>query len=432
MACSEMIHVEDLEVVYEGSQKPAVEGVNLDLQPGELKTLTGPNGGGKTTILRAITGLIPSFYPGRVKGRIEIDGCDPRECDPREKVFLLLQDPKIQVTGATVFLEASSPLVLRGVDRKTIMERVWEQLHVYGLLDYKWTHVYMLSSGLLQRTALAAAGVLRSRYLLLDEPSSFLDRSARTVLYSILDRLRGEGVGVLVATHDVKLAELADESYIVIRGVNKGIYRINKHHLNPPRQGGELVLKLEKVSAGYPGSRQLVIHDISLQARKSELVLLQGPNGGGKTTILYTIAGFLKPMKGRIIIKGRPRLLPADPFLVFPRGRLSDIIDDPGRISFTEKINEIYDKPIYSLSGGELRLAALAIVLSSGGDILLLDEPTAGLDPENKWLVIEAIHKLARAGYTIVAASHDEELSEIATRSYLVVEGRIRECYGIC
>ena len=428
-----MIHVEDLEVIYEGSQKPAVEGVNFDLRPGELKTLTGPNGGGKTTILRAITGLIPSFYPGIVKGHIEIDGCNPHECDPREKVFLLLQDPKIQVTGATVLLEAASPLVLRGVDRRTIMKRVMEQLRVYGLLDYQWTHVYMLSSGLLQRTALAAAGVLGSRYLLLDEPSSFLDRRAKSVLYSILDRLRKEGVGILVATHDVRLAELADESYIVNRGLNRGIYRASmRQQLHPPRNGSELVLQLEKVSTQYPGSNQIVIHDISLYAKKGEIVLLQGPNGGGKTTILYTIAGFLKTTKGKVIIKGKPRLLPADPFLVFPRGRLSDIIEDPGTISFTGKINQIYDKPIYSLSGGELRLAAIAIVLASGGDILLLDEPTAGLDPENKWLVVESIHNLARVGYTIVVASHDEDLAEIATRSYLVEEGRIRKCYGLC
>ncbi len=429
-----MIKVSNLTITYNGQTEPAVQNISFKAEEGEIIALTGPNGGGKTTVLRAIAGLIPTFYNAIIKGEVSVNGCSPINCDVRNFLYYVSQDPKTQVVGPTVLLDIALPLILRGADRKTIIEKATMAARIYGLDNYLNHHVHMISSGMLQRTALASTRTLNIKYLLLDEPTSYLDQEARKELVKIVRQLRDENITIIIATHDEQLLKIADRVYFVNKTLeewNNSVEKIDYSRDNIGKTGSctHKVL-LDKIYAKYPGQREFVLNNITIKACNGKITLLKGPNGSGKTTILYVISGFLKPDKGKVIVDGNVRLLPADPFLVFSRGTLREMLDDTSHIpSFALPI---LDSPLFSLSGGQLRLAALAVILSSGGNILLLDEPTGGLDPENKRLVIEALLELVDRDYTIIVASHDEIFERIADVVYEVKRGRVESCYGSC
>ncbi|MEB3860607.1 MAG: ATP-binding cassette domain-containing protein [Desulfurococcales archaeon] len=415
------IRIKGLRVSYPGSRL-GVEARSLEVEPGELVALTGPNGGGKTTLLRVIAGLIPSFYPARVEGLVEVDGYDPRlGVDPGLAVYMQ-PDPTVQVVGVTVLHEASLCPMLRGLPRGETLARAGWALKSLGLEGMEGESTPLLSSGVLQRVALAGVASCRPRYLLLDEPTGHLDPWAGEVVRGLLRRLSSMGLGLLVATHDWGLVEAADRVYTVNRGVNPGAWRHPQPPNTPERSPGDRVLEAEGLEVGYPGAPP-ILRGVTLEARQGELVALTGPNGGGKTTLLRALAGLLKPLRGKLRARTRRRYLPANPLLVFSRPRLREELKGEPPLP----VGHLLDRPVATLSSGELQLAALAVVASSGPGILLLDEPTHALDPVNRAEVVKALAALAGAGYTIVAATHDPWLAGASDRVYRVEGGGVSQ-----
>ena len=413
------IRVEGLRVAYPGSGV-AVEARSLEVEPGELVALTGPNGGGKTTLLRVIAGLIPSFYPARVEGVVEVDGHDPRlGVNPGLAVYMQ-PDPTVQVVGVTVLHEASLCPMLQGLPRGEALARAAWALQSLSLRGMERESTPLLSSGVLQRVALAGVASCRPRYLLLDEPTGHLDPWAGEVVRGLLRRLSSMGLGLLVATHDWGLVRVSDRVYTVNRGVNTGAWSHPQPQPPHKRSLGERMLEVDDLEVSYPGAPP-ILRGVTLEARQGELVALTGPNGGGKTTLLRALAGLLKPLRGKLRARARRRYLPANPLLVFSRPRLRDELGEEPLLP----VGHLLDKPVATLSSGELQLAALAVVASSGPGILLLDEPTHALDPVNRANVTRALAALAEAGYTIIAATHDPWLIKASDRVYRVEGGMV-------
>jgi energy-coupling factor transport system ATP-binding protein len=190
---------------YPGEREPALDDVNLRIDEGEFCLLAGLSGHGKSTLLRAVCGLVPHFHGGRFAGRVALADLDTREHGPArlgETVGALFQDPETQLVMSSVRAELALALECRGRTRAAVargVEEVALALGIDGLLD-RSTHE--LSGGEQQRVALGAALAGRPRVVLLDEPLSQLDPVAGDELIGLLRRLNEEWeTTILLAEH---------------------------------------------------------------------------------------------------------------------------------------------------------------------------------------------------------------------------------------
>ncbi len=356
---------------------------------------------------------------------MRVYGVDPAR-DPAgvaSHVQLALQDPRVQVLGSTVLHEASLTLLLRGVPAGEALERASMALDAVGLKGLEDRATHRLSTGQLARTALAGTLAPEPTHLLLDEPTSHLDPHAAELLLEILENLARRGRGILAASHDPRLWRRSTECYTLAKRIKPGCPR-EPPPPTPRRRkiGRRRVLVLERVWARYPGSPDWVLRGVNLEARDGELVALVGPNGGGKTSILLAATGLLRPQHGRVSTHVEPVLLPPDPLLVFSRGTLRGELESLGLEPPPWALG-ILDKPLLRASGGERRLAAIALIVSSGRRLLLLDEPTDWLDPWWRRRIIGLLQDLASSGYTVVYATHDALAAGAADRVYRVEAG---------
>jgi energy-coupling factor transporter ATP-binding protein EcfA2 len=212
--------IERLTYRYPAAICPALDGVSLHLQPGELVLLAGRSACGKSTLLRAACGLVPHFHGGEIEGSVEVAGIDAIATGPGELaavVGYVAQDPETQVVSTTVSAEIELPLEMRGDSpgsRARAVEEVALALAIPHLLDRA---VDTLSGGELQRVALAAALVTRPRLVLLDEPTSQLDPVAGDELIWLLRRLNEEwGVTILLAEHRLERCLAAADRVIAM------------------------------------------------------------------------------------------------------------------------------------------------------------------------------------------------------------------------
>lgn len=212
--------IEGLTYAYPEAPRPALEGISLELAPGEFCLLAGRSASGKSTLLKAACGLVPHFHGGEIEGAVEVAGADAILAGPGElaaHVGYVSQDPETQVVSTTVAAEIGLPLEMRGdsdSDRARAVEEVSLALAIPHLLERT---VDTLSGGELQRVALAAALVTRPSLVLLDEPTSQLDPVAGDELIWLLRRLNEEwGVAVLLAEHRLERCLAAADRVIAM------------------------------------------------------------------------------------------------------------------------------------------------------------------------------------------------------------------------
>ena len=374
---------------YPGAAVPALEGVDLEVQPGEMVVLAGPSASGKTTLLRAACGLVPHFHGGEVSGELEVAGLDVRDHGPAELaavVGFVAQEPETQVVSTTVQAEVELPLELRGADPAVRARAVEEVALALGIADLLERSTDTLSGGELQRVALAAALVTRPRIVLLDEPTSQLDPVAGDELIGLLRRLNEEwGVAVLLASTASSAASApptgssrSNAGAIAFDGAPAAFLawaldespsqatpaaRLLGEAGLPPaasvREARRAVADLDFPSGRRPepastpsraarpgrrapprGPRALgrarrgrrehdALRGLSLQVEPGERVALMGRNGAGKSTLLRAAAGLIEAERGRISAPRRGRA-PA-PALGRPDGPRAGVPGAAGR-----------------------------------------------------------------------------------------------------
>jgi energy-coupling factor transport system ATP-binding protein len=204
-AAAPALAIEGLSYAYPGTGGLALEGVSLEVGPGEFVLLAGRSASGKSTLLRGACGLVPHFHGGEIEGSVAVAGIDAIATGPGELaavVGYLAQDPESQVVSTTVAAEIGLPLEMRGDPPFACARAVEEVALALAIPHLLGRTVDTLSGGELQRVALAAALVTRPRLVLLDEPTSQLDPVAGDELIWLLRRLNEEwGVSVLLAEH---------------------------------------------------------------------------------------------------------------------------------------------------------------------------------------------------------------------------------------
>jgi energy-coupling factor transport system ATP-binding protein len=413
---------------YPGAARLALDDVDLELAEGELVVLAGRSGSGKSTVLRAMSGLVPHYHGGEVSGTLEVCGFDVREHGPAElggEVGFTGQDPETQVVSATVRGELSLPLELRGeppTARARAIEEAALALGIGSLLD-RTTDT--LSGGELQRVALAATLVLRPRVVLLDEPTSQLDPVAGDELIGLIGRLNEEwGLAVVLAEHRLERCLTAADRVVAmdagrvafdgapgpfldwalesepalatpaarlfslaglhppptsvkeardrLRAESSPLRRPAAMSLSPksPAPSSALSVRSLWIELDAGDARRDVLRGVSLDVGAGERIALMGRNGAGKTTLLRAVAGLLEPVRGRVETPMGCALLPQAPGDLFVRERVvEELPGDEGAAALgAVGLEWASDADPRDLSGGERQRLALAIVMAGRTD----------------------------------------------------------------
>ncbi|MFE7549023.1 ABC transporter ATP-binding protein, partial [Streptomyces gardneri] len=219
-----MIRFENVSVRYEEDREPTLRGLDLTVPEGELVLLVGPSGVGKSTLLGAVSGLVPHFTGGTLTGRVTVDGRDTRTHPPRELadvVGTVGQDPSAHFVTDTVEDELAYGMESLGLAPAVMRRRVEETLDLLGLAELRDRPIATLSGGQRQRVAIGSVLTPHPRVLVLDEPTSALDPSAAEDVLAVLQRLVHDlGTTVLLAEHRLeRVVQYADQVILLPEGV---------------------------------------------------------------------------------------------------------------------------------------------------------------------------------------------------------------------
>ena len=208
---------------YPTGERDVLQGIDLDVAPGEFLGVTGPSGAGKSTLCLCLKGLIPHSFAGTLGGSVIVNGLDTSATGPAqlaENVAMVFQDPESQIIGLTVAEDLAFGPENLTQPAAEIRARIPKLLETVGLAGFEARETYSLSGGQKQRVAIAAALMLEPSILILDEPTSELDPVGKGEVFRTVRRLREEAkVTVVMVEHEIEqLAEVADRIIVVDSG----------------------------------------------------------------------------------------------------------------------------------------------------------------------------------------------------------------------
>lgn len=429
---------------YPGASEPAVSDIDLEIAPGELVGVVGRNGSGKSTLVRLLAGrLQPDAGEVRRDGRAGYG-----EPGGTAMVF---QRPESQVLGVRVRDD------LRWGLPPGSRPPVTELLETVGLSGFEEAETSSLSGGQLQRLAVAAALARSPRLLISDESTAMVDREGRQEVVSLLERLRQEGIAVVHVTHRRQETEGADRLVETADGrlVAVGPPSPAAGLESPPalsglaerrlRAGGPLV-SLRQVGYVYAAKTpwaKRALSQVDLTVAAGEGLVVTGANGSGKTTLAWILGGLMVPSEGTALIGDEPiDQAPARVGVAFQHARLQllrpVVMADLTALSSEEEArqalrdvaldpSEIAPRRVDDLSGGEQRRVALAGLLLRKPELLVLDEPYAGLDDEARYALALVLMQLRQKEHiATVVVSHDLDNAEMLGDRLLRLEaGRL-------
>lgn len=460
---------------YPEATTAAISDLSIELTRGEFVLVCGNSGSGKSTFLRAISGLVPHHFGGSAAGSAAICGLDLRHNSAGELAAFcgtLLQDPETQIVMDSVRAEIAFPLENLGWEQSAIAIAVEETAAALGIEALLVRRTDELSGGELQRVALAAALAARPEVLVLDEPTSQLDPVAADELLATLARLNNDrGTTIVLADHRLeRVLDVADRVVVFERGrvvidaepqefLQLAALDLDRSHLLPPlaelfdraglaplpvnaktarkqlgpivervalppaRPAGPTVLELKGVGHAY-GQSAPVLAGVGFDLRRGERAVLMGANGSGKSTLLRLAHGVQALKKGKIERAGEVSLLLQNPNDYLIHERVSE--EAPADALARFGLDSFSDRDPRDLSGGERQRLALAIVMQSDPAVLLLDEPTRGMDQSRKLELSHLLRTIADRGTAVLVATHDAEFAaHFAQRALLLGSGSV-------
>ena len=465
-----MIHLDRVSYRYPDRQEPALGEISLDVEEGEMVLVAGLSGAGKSSLLRIFNGLVPRFHGGVLRGRARVGGRDPVALGPRgmsDLVGFAAQDPESQFVARVVEDELAFSLECYAVAPAEMRRRVGEVLEQLAIAPLRRRAIETLSGGERQRVAIAGVLTLRPRLLVLDEPTSQLDPAAATAVMELLGRLRRElGLTVVLSEHRLeRVVPYVDRVVLLERGAPPRIGpaaevlagsplappAVHRAALDPPPLDAPgAAITARGVRLTYPGGLE-ALRGVDFDIPRGCLTALVGVNGAGKSTLLKILVGLLQADAGTVRLRGSGvELDPArDPLAEITR-TVGFVPQNPSRLLFHERaVDEIAftlrthgrasEDPLAhlaeiglahvaeadprDLSTGERQRLALAAVLAAEPEILLLDEPTRGLDAPRKAALAGRLVALRERGVTVVLATHDQDLIARCADHAIVLDG---------
>ncbi|MDD5591195.1 MAG: ATP-binding cassette domain-containing protein, partial [Dehalococcoidales bacterium] len=361
-----MIEIKNLTFTYSGTDRPSLRNIDLEIDSGEFVLMTGPSGGGKSSLCRCLNGLIPHFYGGAIAGRVSIGGMDTLEHSTRDlatRVGMVFQDPENQLISMDVEREIAFGLENLSFPRDLIARRIEESLDTLGIAGLRYRQIHELSGGEKQKVAIASVLALHPDILILDEPTSELDPKGAEEVLSVVTRLNDElGFTVIIVEHRLdrvlqyvdRLIVLSDgevaldgrvgdvvsrrydelarlgvgvppmlrlvhelkgqgidvekvpltvkEGRAVLDGAFRGVG--GKLDLSARNGGGRRLVETKRLYYTYPETGLTALKNVSLGIDEGEFVAIMGRNASGKSTLVKHFNRLLEPTKGKVIIDG--------------------------------------------------------------------------------------------------------------------------------
>ena len=474
-----MIKLQNLSFAYENTNETVGQLRNIDLhvEKGELIILSGKSGCGKTTLTRILNGLCPSFYPGKLEGGYSLDGENALKM-PIHKLGTMVgsvfQDPRSHFFTVNSSTEVAFGLENHGVTQEKMKRRVEKAFAVFHLEKLKDRNVYELSSGERQLVSILAAWAMDTEILLLDEPTANLDFAAINQLREMLLSLKQQGKTLVISEHRLHyLTDIADEYWVMAQGEIRekrtaqellalsdeqlsrlSLRTTNLAHLTlqvkqPISPCSETaVLSIRDVGFSYRRNESEILRHCFMRVHTGEVVGLIGSNGSGKTTLGKIVSGLLRADYGEINYNGKPAntrvlrknslfIMQEAEFQFFTNSVINELKyghkDTPEICAEIERLLkrfgmwEYRNRHPFSLSGGQMQKLTLMLACLSSKPIIILDEPTAGLDAKSLKSCVALIQEMQKKKMILIITHDLELISQVCNRCICLSKGSIEQ-----
>jgi ribose transport system ATP-binding protein len=459
---------------------PVLEDVDFELNAGEVHALLGGNGAGKSTLMKILEGVYTLD-----EGEIEIDGEPVRLASPQDArrygIAMIFQEFSLVSTltvGQNIFLTRETRTRAGLLDDRAVVRSAAELLAELGVDIDPRRPVSRLSTAAKQLVEIAKALSQEARILIMDEPTASLAHNEVEALFSIIDSLKQRGITIVYITHRLEeVIAVADRVTVLRDGrvvgtrpaselnmqrlieliVGRAVEQAMDWGERPVDRSGTPLLELRGVRT------RSGVRDFDLQVHAGEIVGLAGLMGSGRSEVARAVFGIDPVDAGQVLVRGAPVRIrrPADAIgcgiVLVPEDRRSQglVLDHTVGANLTlpllrrlshggmlddregQRIAERYVERLgirtrslgsaaRRLSGGNQQKVVLAKWLATEPDILLLDEPTVGVDIATKGEIVELVRKLASQGKAVVVISSElAELLALADRILVLRDGAV-------
>ncbi|MCG6795694.1 xylose ABC transporter ATP-binding protein [Geobacillus sp. YHL] len=463
----------------------ALDNVTFSVRKGEIHALCGENGAGKSTLMKVLSGVYPY---GTYEGRIYIEGKEVRFRNIKESqaagIAIIYQELALvdEMTVAENLFLGHELMRRRYIDWNRLYSETQKWLQKIGLNIDPETKIRDLTVGKQQLVEIAKALAQDAKIIILDEPTAALTDSDVEVLKQILRDLRAQGVTCIYISHKLnEVMELADTVTVLRDGqtvstdsidllteeriIAKMVGReLNELYPYEPRDIGPEVLKVENYSVRDQRTGRTIIGDVSFSLRRGEILGISGLMGSGRTELFTSLFGAYRGKKeGTVWIDGkqvhihRPLeaiecgmayvsedrkkyglvlemdIIKNTTLVALKKVARRHVIDRALEVKQAEEITRkmklkapSLEAKVSQLSGGNQQKIVLSKWLLSNPKILILDEPTRGIDVGAKYEIYKIINELARQGVAIVLISSElPEVMGMSDRILVMSEGRI-------
>lgn len=442
---------------YDGGKTWILDGIDLEIAYGQRIAIIGKNGSGKSTLSKIIAGLsspdsgIVTLCGIKVFEANNVDSKAYQKA--RESIGALFQSPEDQIVTTVVEDDVAFGLENLCASKEFMKQNISNALRAVNMENHRFSDPSNMSGGQQQRVAIASSIATKSKLLVLDEPTSMLDSCAKEDVDKLFDKLQASGTTIVQVTHKISECKNADRILMLENGklrdvslleldeffTEKSPAVIESKSMTENVENSNTAIEISNLRLSYSKNQTPILCDYSLSVKSGEIVAIMGKNGCGKSTLAKAICALIKYDSGSICVNrikisektsksqmreirkniGYVMQLPEQQ--LFAQTVFEDVAYGPknfglegceldSRVLNTLKslhIEHLAQKSPFELSGGQQRLAAIAGILACNPKILVLDEPTAGLDFEYAKIVLRILSDLHNKGITIIVITHD-------------------------
>lgn len=456
------INIQKLNLKFPEAPEKLFTDLNISIGAGEKVLLLGPSGSGKSTLLNVMGGLIPSVIHTPMKAEVlELP-------DNNAYVF---QDPDSQFTMPTVAEELAFILENKNIEKDKMEPMFRKVLKKAGLDVPLDLNVNSLSGGMKQKLAIASALLQNPNTIFLDEPTSMLDDESAASLWNVIEDI-WDNRTVVIVEHRVdhiwekvdRVILMNDKAQIIHEGRPEDVLKHHKKLLNeygvwhpdswedapefnPLHPSNNVLLEIKNLRLGRRGQDILNIDHLNIM--RGEWITLEGKNGTGKSSLLLAITKLI-PSAGSVYYNNKlikkTKQIAGEIYPVFQNPELQFIthkvfdeifINMEPHFKYDEAIrqtevilnqmglnNTAHLHPL-EISTGQKRRLSVATALGGIPKILLLDEPTFGLDKKHAFRMLELFNQMTIAGTTIIMITHDENIKKRYPGRRLIIENQL-------